>query len=415
MTQTDQRQFNCEHCGGVINIPANLPPTSAPCPYCQKLTTSPGPEEENVERNPVVKEMVEEKTIPAHSSAAQDAPRPKTEMPLETGTERKKSGGGKGLLILALLVLLSLLGLAVYFLQGKRLTPTTPERPTNSEPSKAVKKDPEIDYLNEGWKADASTVLKGFLAAKTPEEMAPFVIGGEEKIPDMRSYYEDRKHNNKGLKAEQFRHVSLVMADRERGIFMMDLQRAEQWSMKDFFRPLATREIRSNPETASFNVQMGAFVSNFTMDEERIFVFFKGKEKEMRMDWNVFVQTKDRLLMKFFRYPEAGKSEVFRGAIMEDVPIGVPGMTADSRVYRFADMAHPEDVVRVTVPNDSDEGRFLSELTWIGKGVQATAKNVTLELKWGTEAEPILKISRILCWEYLGVGGELRDEAKSGE
>src|SRR5690606_21043132 len=143
-----------------------------------------------------------------------------------------------------------------------------------------------------------------------------------------------------------------------------------QWSMKDFFRPLPTREVALDPSKADFNVATGADIDNFTMDEDRIFVFFKEKDKEMRLDWDIFVQTKDRLLEKFISFPRSGQSAIFRGTIIEDVPEGVRGANDNTRVYRFIDMAHLESAVRIAVPNDSEEGKFLSEIAWRGKGVQ---------------------------------------------
>jgi len=44
-----QRKFECEHCQAEILVPIDLPPTTAPCPVCQEITTSPGPEELVVE------------------------------------------------------------------------------------------------------------------------------------------------------------------------------------------------------------------------------------------------------------------------------------------------------------------------------------------------------------------------------
>lgn len=330
---------------------------------------------------------------------------------------KKSSSFGKILTVLTILILLGLFGVGLLlFLNSEKLESPTPDRPINGETKTAnATHNSSLAYLNEGWKTNASNVLKGFLAAETAEEMAPFVIGGEEKIPAMRAYYENSQNSNKELRENQFRHVTLVMEDRERGIFMMDLQRPVQWSMKDFFRPLPTRELAIDPSTANFNVQTGASIDNFTMEEERIFAFFKEKDQEMRLDWDIFVQTKDRLLEKFISFPRSGQSAIFRGTIIEDVTAGVRGVTENSRVYRFIDMAHLDNVVRVAVPNDSEEGKFLSEIAWRGKGVQAQPKNITLELKWGMEADPILKISRILCWEFLGIGGELREEAKSSE
>jgi hypothetical protein len=38
------REFHCYHCRGKIRIPRELPPTTAPCPHCKNIITSPAPE-----------------------------------------------------------------------------------------------------------------------------------------------------------------------------------------------------------------------------------------------------------------------------------------------------------------------------------------------------------------------------------
>lgn len=38
------REFHCYHCRGKIRIPKELPPTTGPCPHCQRTITSPAPE-----------------------------------------------------------------------------------------------------------------------------------------------------------------------------------------------------------------------------------------------------------------------------------------------------------------------------------------------------------------------------------
>ena len=38
------REFHCYHCRGKIRIPKDLPPTTGPCPHCQRTITSPAPE-----------------------------------------------------------------------------------------------------------------------------------------------------------------------------------------------------------------------------------------------------------------------------------------------------------------------------------------------------------------------------------
>ena len=38
---SDKKQFLCTHCSGKVLVPKDLPPTTAPCPYCGGTITSP--------------------------------------------------------------------------------------------------------------------------------------------------------------------------------------------------------------------------------------------------------------------------------------------------------------------------------------------------------------------------------------
>jgi hypothetical protein len=74
----------------------------------------------------------------------------------------------------------------------------------------------------------------------------------------------------------------------------------------------------------------------------------------------------------------------------------------------MADPANTPDSARTNVKIDSEAGRALSIINWRGtpdnKPITRTA---TVELSWvGDEASPELEISRFICWEFLGLGGQ---------
>jgi len=73
-----------------------------------------------------------------------------------------------------------------------------------------------------------------------------------------------------------------------------------------------------------------------------------------------------------------------------------------------ADPAHRmDDSARVNVAGDSEIGQALSILNWRGtKESQPVSKTATIELRWTDEPTPQLELSRFICWEFLGVGGE---------
>ena len=64
-TATDsQREFRCIHCHGKILVPRSLPPTTGPCPHCQKEITSPGPAPDpEPELDPIFGKPVDDDTV----------------------------------------------------------------------------------------------------------------------------------------------------------------------------------------------------------------------------------------------------------------------------------------------------------------------------------------------------------------
>ena len=81
---------------------------------------------------------------------------------------------------------------------------------------------------------------------------------------------------------------------------------------------------------------------------------------------------------------------------------------AGTRTYRMADPANTGDTARVNVKVDSEIGRALSLINWRGtKENRPITRTATVELKWsGDAAAPELEISRFICWEFLGLGGQ---------
>jgi len=92
---------------------------------------------------------------------------------------------------------------------------------------------------------------------------------------------------------------------------------------------------------------------------------------------------------------------------MEDVPEAGRSVTG-TRSYRLLDPATPADSVRINVAINSEVGRTLAELDWLGtKDAVSRSRTVTDESKWsGGENSPLLEISRFVCWILVGLGGE---------
>jgi hypothetical protein len=149
-----------------------------------------------------------------------------------------------------------------------------------------------------------------------------------------------------------------------------------------------------------------ARVGNFAMEPLRVHAFFKRTADGLKLDWEIFAQTKYRTLQNFVELPEVGQAGVFRVFIVEDVP-DKGRAVAGTRTYRVADPANTGDTARVNVKVDSEIGRELSLINWRGtKENRPITRTATMELKWnGEPTAPELEISRFLCWEFLGLGG----------
>ena len=389
VSSSDQRQFQCDHCQGVITIPANLPPTKAPCPHCGQETTSP---DFQAAASPV-------------ATSGSVATEPQAEVPsqVESQVAVAGSGGKAGVLVAVLsLLLVGLLSAGVFFLLNKKGEAEDVGVTQRVNEKNLEKK----EYLKSGWREDASKVLDGFLKAKTPEEMAELVIAGEDLLPAMKEFYANPDRDESGLTESQFQHFPIAMEDRERGIFMMRLVHPEQWNLEQFFQPLPTIDSTLDPYSSDFLIKAGAVKNQFLTQPKVIRAFFKHDGESMKLDWQTYVQTKYALFSEFLGNPVSGQKKEFRLVVQEDIDYGIEGLGENDRVFYFADAAYPEAHTRIVVDMNSQPGKHLSEILWRGTGEFMQARNATVELAWTNEAKPRLTISRFLCWEFLGVGGE---------
>lgn len=465
MTPANQREFHCIHCDGKILIPVDLPPTTGPCPHCSGVITSPVPEppvappaaespvpavsEVQTPQAPVVEAapphldppplkaepvvvpvdlpkppQVVEKSAPIPTPEPPVTPKPaipseRTDLHLpphehvseHNHPKKKKPANEKRTersgLIPALLVLLAL-GLAgggvVYF--------AAQEMGKNVEPPvvKATVGDPavnEANYIRIGWQKDAYQVLHDYMAATDTQGKVPFILKGEQLAPKIEEFYGGSVINDSDSPAEAFSIYELSEEDRRRGLFMMIYDQPPQFDMKEFFRPLASLEVQYGVDEADLLLSTLARVGNFAMEPLRVHAFFKRTPEGLKLDWEIFAQTKYRTLQNFVELPEVGHSGTFRVFIVEDVPDKGKAV-AGTRTYRIADPANTGDTARINVKVDSENGRALSLINWRGtKENRPITRTATLELKWtGDPAAPELEISKFICWEFLGLGGQ---------
>ncbi len=436
---SDKREFRCSHCNGKILIPKNLPPTTGPCPRCGVVITSPALETQvppayrapDLLLTPAIPAIPEKQTpppapvdhsqaveAPALPSAKKETGKPRVELPTpknppeakkpkENHADTKPEGPKKSGLIpvmLVLLVVFACAGVAVYFVFKEKNDNVSSPAVTRTGADPATK---EANYIRIGWRKEAYQVLRDYMAATTSKGKLPYVLNSEALASRIDDFYGGGVINDSDTPADAFSIYDLSEDDRRRGLFMMVYDQPPQFDMKEFFRPLASLEVQYGIDEADLLLSTMARVGNFAMEPLRVHAFFKRTPEGLRLDWEMFAQTKYRTFQSFVELPESGQSGTFRVFIVEDVP-DKSHLEAGTRTYRIADPANTGDTARVNVKVDSEIGRTLSIINWRGgKDNHPNVRTATIELKWvGENSAPELAVSRFICWEFLGLGGK---------
>lgn len=440
-----QRDFHCQHCNGRIVIPISLPSTTGPCPHCQGTITSPPPEQAPPAQDipPSVYSAPQAGYAQPHAPAETPQPpppaptptppaapdnkapashpaRPAVIPPRRDGAEttttseeekpslaapakiKKSSGIIPAMIGLFLLIIAG--GVAVYYITDQIGSSVEPPNFAGSPEDKEIR---EANYIRIGWQNDAYEVLESFIEGKTVEEKLPYVNRADALAEQMEFFYGGVDINDSDTPADSFSIQELTEEDRKRGLFMLAYDQPPQFALKDFFRPLATLEVQYGINKADLLLTTLARADNFAMEPVRVHAFFKRTSDGLKLDWEVFAQTKYRLLQSFVELPDVGTPETFRVLIVEDVPDKGRGVVG-ARTYRIADPANLSDSARINVQLDSEIGRALSIINWRGtkQGTPIT-KTATIELEWvGEPDNPTLEIKRFICWEFLGLGGK---------
>lgn len=414
--------------------PAPAPPPRENSPIASEPVSSPAPAPANPGVRPAVIPPPREKPLqaapvslsepPPHPAAAAPAAAPakqSIEIPHAAdpshankrkhknadpdGAPRKKSSLIPAMLILLLLVAGA--GAAFFFvateMRDKAANALKPPTPITA-PDPSAK---EANYIRIGWQKDAYQLLGDYMNATTSAGKLPFILNGDSLGTRLEDFYGGGVINDTDTPAEAFSIYELSEEDRKRGLFMMIYDQPPQFEMKEFFRPLASLEVQYGIDEADLLLSTLARVGNFAMEPLRVHAFFKRTPEGLKLDWEIFAQTKYRTFQNFVELPETGQVGTFRVFIVEDVP-DKTRLEAGTRTYRMADPANTSDTARVNVKVDSEIGRALSIINWRGaKESRPITRTATVELKWtGDAASPDLEISRFICWEFLGLGGQ---------
>ena len=409
-----QRKFECEHCQAEILVPIDLPPTSAPCPVCQEITTSPGPESVAAASIPVgqeaapraehvVPEQVQDSTIKNDSEPSDDRELESNDYE-SRGTKNEKGGL---LLPLAGLAFLGLLVGGFFLFKSFRAENNSEQTsPVGDGVSKKVQKT-STPGVFAGNDSPQTRVLTEFLAATSAEERAKFVIGKESVIPEMEAFYRKIGVGEEELKAQFFSQIPLDESDIARGIALFRFERPKQFKLSSFFTPIRGLRAGIGLSKSSLNTRAAGHISNFEVEADRAMVYFKEIDGESLLDWHTYVQTRYRTFRDFVNKPVAGAQGVFRVMVGEHAST-LYSSDPSVRNYMVADPVHfEEDLVVMTLKKASEVGQLFEKLAWtdvLQKGFAPVG--ATLSLKWTSGAEPVLYIEKVICWEFLGVGGD---------
>jgi hypothetical protein len=384
-----ERDFHCPECSGRIVIPSNLPATTGPCPHCQATITSPEPlivdalpPQEQPDPEPVVvtspppvekssppvevSPTVEESSPPVEESSPEEPEEISPATP-EKSVKRKSSAS----LLLLLVLLLVALGGGAYFLMGY-----------------FKDKDTETAGFNQPNKAVVNPTLQKYLAASTLEEKLNYVYNADELRPKIEAFYKERAISEAGTPANAFSMIKLPAKDSKKGFILF------------FYDKSASKALDSTPQNpANTPTSAGKRI--------KILAFMKETEKGVKLDWEIFAQTRYRTFNDFINTPEIGKSEVFRLTVTtkkpEESAVGNPTIT-----YELADPAYSYDKTKITPDPNSQAGQALASLiAESAKDTEPVQQTATIELTWtGDKSSPKLEIKRFICWQFLNLGGK---------
>jgi len=418
------RRFHCDSCRGEIEIPFDLPQTTAPCPHCGTSVLSPPPPEVFSEtlareapsaRGPEVDERGGTGGVGVSSPKAIAEPEHQSVHGFGGQALRREKRGHPILVFLGALVMVAGALGALVFLNNKG---TSSLVPALEKPNLEKENFPEIekpvltreDFIGEGWKIRAAESLREFLAARSAKAKSNYVIGGVDILDEMERFYAGAEEvDESDTPAEGFIFQQLDIADRRRGLFLMRFERSSQIQMSDFFRPVATLEVQQGVEEPDLLLSALASKERFSAEPVRVMSFFKEKDEKLLLDWHVYTQTKYRLFRHFINTPRPGSEGVFRLMVREALPLGLSTEASEGvRFFRLSDPAFGHDRVTVTVPNDDLNGQILSDVAWINiPGKRDQNRYATLRLRWTDEEESRIALDELVCWEFLGLGGEV--------
>ncbi len=280
----------------------------------------------------------------------------------------------------------------------KNLTTVNP--PPVFEKNKVEQKNEE----GKDWQKQAKQVLGDFLAARTTREKMQYVIPNKGVAEDLTSYFPEGEMTDTPLASFHFHDGH--KKDHERGIFLMRYRRAAQGNTGEHFPPISSLETTTEQEAIPLIEAASRLDKARPSSPLLINAFFKKTKDGLKLDSSVFIQGKFRIFKAFTEYAQPGRSKIFRVIVSET--FSHAHRDDDShRVYQISDFSYPQDFVNLPIEVNSTVASILSPLNWRGANKPVSHRTATVELMWSDTFPSRLELKEFLCWEFIGVGGEL--------
>ncbi len=256
---------------------------------------------------------------------------------------------------------------------------TAGDNPANDEANEEPAGSADEDEIQlPGWKKDVSEALDAFLNASSHEERLDLILEPERLGAQLAAHHRGEEDDESaaihGVTAADFTHAELPGTDHDNGIFLM------------------IHEDESGGHAAP---------------PHRTYAYFKETEDGLKLDWETFRQTRHSMFSDFISRPQPGVSRVFRVFITEE-PSSAAIEGRGHRAYHIADVADFQAATRVRVTTGSPAGRILGEIEFADEDTGARImRNATVELRWTDQpVNSAIELSKFICWEFLGLGGE---------
>lgn len=296
-----------------------------------------------------------------------------------------------------LLLVLMLIGSTVFYV--KFVKPSPP--PLLSPRQQPENSDPTIVSLT--WHNQAREVLDNFFSAKTPEEKARYVIGGMQTVERLRSIWGNQLFEETAISADDFAPIFTGTEEGSEPIYLLMYDRPMQFELKTFFRPLVSMEVMQGVETLDPLTKTLTDPSNFEQEPLKVQVYLKPCEDGLRLDYDLYLQTRYRTLRNFMDRSPVNSEGTFRVVLVEDVPLPVE-KKKQLRIYRITDPVHLSDSYRCCASSSSEIARKMSDIHWYGSlGTKAHFAAATVTLRKISQ-ETIL-LENLVCWDFDGLAG----------